>query len=194
MFEVPYYRGFKEWDSDYHDAFQARLMSRRDEFCVPDNVFYGTGYSTIRSNNKLHKEYPDFGNFINQQISCFDDKLEITHCWVNINPKGAYQIKHNHAFCDMAGTYYLKVPPEDSGYIKFYNPSPAVEAMHIHRPYHPEQHLHIPTETDLLFWPGYLDHEVLYNHSDEERWTVSFLMSLNMLDRMERFPSMLDDI
>ena len=23
MFEVPYYRGFKEWDSDYHDAFQA---------------------------------------------------------------------------------------------------------------------------------------------------------------------------
>ena len=194
MFEVPYYRGFKEWDSDYHDAFQARLMSRRDEFCVPDNVFYGTGYSTIRSNNKLHKEYPDFGNFINQQISCFDDKLEITHCWVNINPKGAYQIKHNHACCDMAGTYYLKVPSGDSGYIKFYNPSPVVEAMHIHRPYHPFHHLHIPTETDLLFWPGYLDHEVLYNYSDEERWTVSFLMSLNMLDRMERFPSMLDDI
>ena len=194
MFEVPYYRGFKEWDPDYHDAFQARLMSRRDEFCVPDNIFYGTGYSTVRSNNLLHKEYPDFGNFINQQISCFDDKLEVTHCWVNINPRGAYQIRHNHASCDMTGTYYLKVPSVDSGCIKFYNPSPAVEAMHIHRPYHPFHHLHIPTETDLLFWPGYLDHEVLYNYSDEERWTVSFMMSLDMIDRMERFPSMLDDI
>jgi len=194
MFEVPYYRGFKEWDSDYHDAFQARLMSRRDEFCVPDNSFNGTGYSTIRSQNKLHKEYPDFGNFINQQIASYDDKLEVTHCWVNINPPGSYQPRHNHACCDMAGTYYLKVPEADSGSIQFYNPSPVVEAMMLHRPYHAGIHLHVPTETDLLIWPGYLDHEVLYNYSDEERWTVSFLMSLNMLDRMERFPSMLDDI
>lgn len=192
MFDVPSYRGFKEWDPELHDALKFRLLSRREEFCVPDNVHNGTGFSTVRSRNKLHKEYPEFGQYLNDAISNYDNTLEVAYCWVNINPPGSYQTRHNHACCDMAGTYYLKVPLADSGAIQFYNPSPIVEAMMLHRPYHAGIHMHIPTETDLLIWPGYLDHEVMYNYSDEERWSISFMLSLNEIDRRERFPSMLD--
>jgi len=192
MFDVPSYRGSKELDPEVHEALKFRLMSRREEFCVPDNRFNGTGFSTVRSQNKLHREYPEFGQFLNEAIAEYDDKLEVAYCWVNINPPGSYQTRHNHACCDMAGTYYLKVPNPDSGAIQFYNPSPVVEAMMLHKPYHAGIHMHIPTETDLLIWPGYLDHEVLYNYSDEERWTISFMLSLNEIDRRERFPSMLD--
>ena len=189
MFDTPYYRGNDEFKM--HHQFQKHLHSRRDEFCVPDNAFNGTGYSTIRSDNRIHLEYPEFGAYLNEAISKYDDKLQCTHAWVNINPQGSYQTRHNHACCDMAGTYYVTVPDADSGNIQFYNPSPTVEAMMIHQPYHCSTHLHIPTEKDILIWPGFLDHEVTYNYSDEERWSVSFMLSLTHLDRLERFPSML---
>jgi len=189
MFDTPYYRDCKTFKD--HKQLKENLLSRRHEFCVFDNIFYGKGYSTIGSQENLHKEYPYFTDYILGAMREYDDKLKVTRMWVNINPTGAYQTRHNHADSDFAGTYYLQVPEEDSGSIQFYNPSPVVEAMHRMRPYHNFTHMHIPTETDLMIWPGFLDHEVMYNHSDKERWTVSFLMSLTDEDRRDRFPGMI---
>jgi len=189
MFEVPSYTGSANFE--YHDQLKESLLSRKSEFCVADNLFNGTGYSTIRSQNRIHNEYPYFRDFIETCFAAYDDKLQVTHCWVNINGKGGYQHRHNHAGWDFVGTYYLSVPESNTGYLSLYNPSPVVEAFHLVRPYHAFTHTHIPTEKDILIWPGYLDHEVTYNHSNEDRWSISFLMSLDEDTRRDRFPSMI---
>ena len=188
MFEVPLYKGS---GFDYHQQLKESLLSRRTEFCGADSLFNGTGYSTVRSHNQIHNDYPYFKDFIESCAQQYDDKLLITHCWININGTGGYQTRHNHAGWDMVGTYYLSVSESNTGYLNLYHPSPVVEAYHLTRPYHPFTHTHIPTEQDILIWPGYLDHEVTYNHSDDERWSITFLMSLDEDTRRDRFPSMI---
>ena len=189
MFDVPSFRGSR--DFEYHDQLKESLLARRHQFCVPDNIFNETGYSTIRSQNLLHNEYPYFRDYLESCIRPYDDKLVITNCWVNINGHGGYQHRHNHAGWDFVGTYYLQVPEDNTGYLNVYNPSPIVEAYHLVRPYHAFTHTHIPTETDVLFWPGYLDHDVTYNTGNKERWSISFLLNLDEDVRRDRFPSMI---
>ena len=110
MFDVPSFRGSR--DFEYHDQLKESLLARRHQFCVPDNIFNGTGYSTIRSQNLLHNEYPYFRDYLESCIRPYDDKLVITNCWVNINGHGGYQHRHNHAGWDFVGTYYLQVPED----------------------------------------------------------------------------------
>ena len=49
--------------------------------------FYGTGYSTIHTNSNIHIENTEFKDFLLSKQELFDPDLEVTHCWVNINPK-----------------------------------------------------------------------------------------------------------
>ena len=51
MFNIPFYTSNGEFNE--HDELQQSLLERREEFCVDSNRFYGTGYSTIHSNDKL---------------------------------------------------------------------------------------------------------------------------------------------
>ena len=188
MFDIPFYTSNNEYEN--HCQFRKNLLARRDEFCVPENKFYGTGYSTIHTNDQIHKEYPEFNDLLLSKQELFDPELEVTHCWVNINPKGGFQMRHNHAECDVAGTYYLQVPPGDTGDLYLYHPSHAVETTWRIRPYWPTTHCQIPREGDLYFWPGYQDHEVRMNEEEDERWSVSFMMSIPDSVRLQRFPNL----
>ncbi len=188
MFNIPFYTSNGEFNE--HDELQQSLLERREEFCVDSNRFYGTGYSTIHSNDKLHEEYPYLNKFLLDKQELFDPNLEVKHCWVNINPTGAFQMRHNHCDCDMAGTYYLKVPAGNTGDLLMYHPAHSVETLHRIQPYWPFTHVQIPREKDLYFWPGYQDHEVSSNFEKEERWSISFMMSVSDTIRKERFPNL----
>ena len=188
MFDIPFYVSNGEFPQ--HDEFKAKVKSRRDEFAVDHNRFYGTGWSTVHTNSELHKDYPEFMEFLLSKQELFDPELEITHCWVNINPKGGFQMRHNHCDCDVAGTYYLDVPVGNSGDVYFYHPAPAVETLNRIKPFWPFTHCQVPREEDLYFWPGYQDHEVRMNETEEERWSISFMMAIPQSVREQRFPSL----
>ena len=40
--------------------------------------------------------------------------------WPNVNRRGDYHPPHNHAWCYLSGTYYVKMPGDGSGAISFY--------------------------------------------------------------------------
>tara|TARA_B100000424_G_C22942682_1_gene501593 strand:- start:2098 stop:2676 length:579 start_codon:yes stop_codon:yes gene_type:complete len=188
MFDIPFYTSNGEFQD--HKNLKEKILKRRDEFTTDLCRFYGTGYSTIHTNSNIHIENPEIKDFLLSKQELFDPDLEVTHCWVNINPKGAYQMRHNHAECDVAGTYYLHVPVGDTGDLYMYHPAPAVETMGRIKPYWPATHCQIPREGDLYFWPGYQDHEVRTNYENQERWSISFMMSIPSEIRHTRFPSL----
>lgn len=189
MFDIPFYVSNGEFQK--HETFKKKLQERRDEFCCEANRFYGTGYSTVHTNNQLHKEYPEFEEFVLQKQELFDPDLRFKYCWVNINPPGGYQMRHNHCDCDVAGTYYVDVPVGDSGDLLFSHPATSVETLNRIKPYWPGTHCQIPREQDLYCWPGYQDHEVRTNNTEEDRWTVSFMLEISRTVREQRFPSLL---
>ena len=95
--------------------------------------------------------------------------------WPNINRRGDYHLPHNHAWCYLSGTYYVKLPADGSGAISFYDPRaapgmPAVAGEDGDR----HQYTLQPEPGTLLLWHSSLIHLVHPNHSEETRISVSF--------------------
>jgi uncharacterized protein (TIGR02466 family) len=112
-------------------------------------------------------------------INKANKKLVFSEIWFNVNPPQGYQGKHHHADYLLGGTYYIQVP-KNSGIIRFYNPnnyaqfklySPTVDHL---------MKLVADVETaegHLLIWPGFIDHEVTTNLTEDKlRITISFCL------------------
>ena len=101
--------------------------------------------------------------------------------WININPPGAFNLKHNHPTSDLSGVLWLKCP-ENCGSIEF--DSPRSFATHQEIDSYTEDfknqnnvfqsYYFNPTEGRILVFPSYLDHHVGFNESQEDRISVSF--------------------
>lgn len=101
--------------------------------------------------------------------------IQLENYWININPPGAYNVRHTHPRTVLACTLYLKTPPK-GGDIVFYNMNPA----QVFSAYSNKQANHNFTEYRItpqpgLFvaFPGWLDHSVDVNESDEDRISIS---------------------
>lgn len=104
-------------------------------------------------------------------------KLVFKEIWFNVNPPQGYQGKHHHADYLLGGTYYIQVP-KNSGVIRFFNPNNYAQYKLYSR-----ERTHLmkleadvePAECHLLIWPGFFDHEVTTNLTEDKlRVTVSF--------------------
>jgi uncharacterized protein (TIGR02466 family) len=118
----------------------------------------------------------------NQDIraSTFSNRaLKFSHIWFNVNPPSGYQGKHHHADHLLGGTYYIQVP-KNSGFIRFFNPNNfAMYKMYSENRDHLLK-LHTarqPVDGDLYIWPGFMDHEVTTNLTENEyRFSISFCL------------------
>ena len=111
-------------------------------------------------------------------------KLFVT-AWININPPGAFNMKHDHPTNDLAGVLWIKTP-EDCGNIIFESPNSFAthreidsykedyrkEISYFHSYYFP------PIEGRIIVFPSHLRHYVDFNKSDEDRISVSFNIRL----------------
>ena len=100
------------------------------------------------------------------------------YSWCNINPRGAYNVRHVHNDTNifLSGVYYVKVP-ENSGVIRFWDPRGPL--MHIQRDHEyfndsVSSHDITPEPGLLLYFPTWLEHDVTPNETDEDRITISF--------------------
>ena len=101
--------------------------------------------------------------------------IKIPQIWININPKGGYNIVHQHGQYHISGTYYVKTP-KDSGYICHRDPRPGAmtNGFFNDRFDDGEVRLTYNYEGFLLIWPSFVDHFVLPNKSEEDRISISF--------------------
>ena len=101
--------------------------------------------------------------------------MQITGCWANINPHGAYHPTHHHPNNYLSGVYYVAVPPPGSR-IFFQDPRPSMIMPK------PKQYSRLTAnaadaeskEGRLLIFPAWLKHSVPSNQGQTDRISISF--------------------
>ena len=105
--------------------------------------------------------------------------------WININPPGAFNVKHNHPASDLAGVLWIKAP-ENSGHIIFTSPYEFMSYREIHSytddfkedmKYY-DTYTYPPREGAMILFPSHLQHKVGMNQSSEDRISISFNISI----------------
>jgi uncharacterized protein (TIGR02466 family) len=188
---------------DTHEALRELLKTiyEKHKADTKFDSFYATAFTSYRKDHKdfdllSYKELQPLQEKIfnrakqvvfeqleyNQDIraSKFSNRsLKVKEIWFNVNPPGGYQGKHHHADFLFGGTYYIQVPPE-SGHIQFFNPNNfAMYKLYSDNRDHLLK-LHtarVPVDGDLYIWPGFMDHEVTTNLTeDQNRISISFCL------------------
>ena len=129
-----------------------------------------------------NEEFKDIKNFLGEAINRFTtnvlntkQRLVITQCWANRNPKGSKHHEHVHPNSIVSGVMYFqineKLPP-----IQF--SKDRQDGMKLD----PEKYNHVNSESfmlpckpgELILFPSSLKHSVPINMSEEDRISVSF--------------------
>jgi uncharacterized protein (TIGR02466 family) len=151
---------------------------------------YPGGYTSYQSVHKLHELSPTFGDLqarLAPHVARFaaalewdlaGRRLEMTDCWVNINPRGTTHGLHLHPLSSLSGTYYVRVPRGAPG-LKFEDPRLArfmaapprrPDAARENRPW-----VTMPARAGgFLLFESWLRHEVPTNPVRGERVSISF--------------------
>ena len=129
-----------------------------------------------------NEEFKNIKNFLKESMDKFTtnvlntkQRLVITQCWANRNPKGSQHHEHVHPNSIISGVMYFqineKLPP-----ISF--TKDRQDRMKLN----PEKYNHMNSETfmlpckpgELILFPSSLRHSVPTNHGEEDRISVSF--------------------
>lgn len=103
--------------------------------------------------------------------------VEITGCWANINPRGAFHIPHSHPNNFLSGIYYVQaLPGADS--VSFHDPRPQQEII---APASKRETVYTAAVQSLpihagrmAIFPSWLVHSVVANRSEQLRISISF--------------------
>lgn len=133
---------------------------------------------------------PEFTELYNKLKDCIakvcisvgqDFNLEMGNCWININKRGDYNVKHFHPKSIFSGVLYVDVG-EDPSPIVFYSNDCII------RDHYPVADLekeldsslfftsatYIPKNGMVLIFPSWISHEVKPSNSDHLRISISF--------------------
>lgn len=169
-------------------SFNAKLLALANKMRNndPDGVS-NTNVKGWQSPNNLQNldEFKD----INQRIlhicqriaesQHFKPNVKLDHqAWVNISPPGASNKIHYHANCHFSGVYYISLKTPECGSIFFRDPrvasrmftSPITQL----NDFTAEEVRMNPEEGRMYIFPGWLEHGVEINESDEDRVSISF--------------------
>ncbi|MCP5329545.1 MAG: hypothetical protein H7A05_04790 [Pseudomonadales bacterium] len=98
--------------------------------------------------------------------------------WVNISPPGASNRIHYHPNCHFSGVYYISLKAPECGSIYFRDPRVASRMMTYPiekiTEFTAEEVMMPPEEGRMYVFPGWMDHGVEENKSDQDRVGISF--------------------
>tara|TARA_B100001113_G_C20894949_1_gene528723 strand:- start:62 stop:655 length:594 start_codon:yes stop_codon:yes gene_type:complete len=183
IFPVPLH----QFDVNGFDRIQDKLidyaycLKRKDlkgRIASNSDGWQSNSFSITNQNDELH-------NFLMSCVTTLPfikkEKNILSSAWVNINPTGGCNKRHNHPNCDLAGVLWVKCP-QNCGEIIFYNPN-NFEISNTLYAYDDQfkvntgvqaRHIVTPIEGKILIFPSHLDHEVEKNKSNQDRISVSF--------------------
>ncbi len=111
------------------------------------------------------------GNYISGTGSdLVNTNYNIISSWFALFKRGNYAHIHNHGDADIAGVYYFKKSGDD-GNLFFCTPNKAEDTSILFKK---GRVVTNPKEGEFILFPGYLDHGVQTNDTDEERVSLSF--------------------
>tara|TARA_X000000368_G_C23041934_1_gene717352 strand:- start:1955 stop:2581 length:627 start_codon:yes stop_codon:yes gene_type:complete len=186
LFSTPVYQG----SIDNYDEVQDEL-----DTCIKDiNFGMRDGWSSthylsdpyfqdnliIQSNlDKFHceinnhiKEYCRLLNLPNGANGSWQYEYSIISSWFALFKKGNYAHVHNHGDCDIAGVYYFRKSNDDGSFF-FTSPVPAQDSSC----FRSGRVVINPNQGDILLFPGWLNHGVETNDTDQDRCSISFNIS-----------------
>ena len=147
------------------------------------------GYQTrgIKKSNEFLNLVAKLQQNINENLNTYqyDCKLDINvgNAWLNINNKGHSNKPHVHPLSEFACVYYLKTPKDCGNIIlikdSFYRMDgiadlPAKETNILNC----DSFFIEPRENRFVMFPGYVEHLVEKNNSNEDRISLSFNLSV----------------
>lgn len=109
------------------------------------------------------------------------NEVKISNFWININNRGDCNITHTHPGLQVSGVYYVKIPENNSGAIRFIRPNHEIIARdvpeHLIQEYNLENSGHFcvyPEVNLMMLFPGWLPHAVEGTNEDTDRISISF--------------------
>lgn len=144
---------------------------------------YGGFQSSAFSKDNLPKVFDKFKVEVDNLIKTISignglPKLDLNNLWINVNPPGTYNIIHNHPGSVISGVYYIDVPEENMGNIRFYRDD---DASYYIPPQsvgsNPFTGLSVEYKAQtgiLLLFPSWLKHSVQGNMGNKNRISMSF--------------------
>ena len=130
--------------------------------------------STILKDLGLNRLTKEIDSHIKQYCSEleFNVKEYVLSSWLTKFEKGNYAHIHNHAHADISGVYYYKTNGED-GEIFFEPPVPWFKTSICYEKWR-RRWMYTPKEGKILLFPGWLEHGVKTNLTDNVRMSLSF--------------------
>ena len=186
LFPVPIFslkcENFKEIKNDLLSLCY-KLKEEDDRGVNKSNVGgWQSKVDLIKSNKKFASIFNTMlSAFINDARIFSKNNFEVANIWININQLDDYNISHIHAYSDISGVFYIKVP-KDSGNIIFTNPQ---EFQHhtlidsLTEEFKQQISLYSeysisPNEGDCIIFPSNLYHRVSPNKSNSDRISIAF--------------------
>ena len=178
------------WTTLFDDrvSFNAKLLELAEQMRRKDpNGVSNTNVKGWQSPNIL-QNLAEFGD-INLRIlqACeriaesqhYQPNVVLRHqAWVNISPPGASNKLHYHANCHFSGVYYISLKAPECGSIFFRDPRVASRMFTApitrQTDFTAEEVRMRPEEGRIYIFPGWLEHGVEENRSDQDRVSISF--------------------
>jgi uncharacterized protein (TIGR02466 family) len=173
---------------DDRESFNAKMLKLANEMRSNDPA--GVANTNIKGwqSPNILQHLPEFEEMnlrilqVCQRIAeslNFRPNLVFEHqAWVNISPPGASNKIHYHANCYFSGVYYISLKAPECGSIFFRDPRVAARML----TYPADQPTEFtsdevrmrPEAGRMYVFPGWLEHGVEENQSDQDRVGISF--------------------
>jgi len=129
-----------------------------------------------------HEQFKNIKNFIYESLNKFtknvfqsDQRLVVTQCWLNKNPKGSKHHEHVHPNSIISGVFYFRQDPK-------LPPISFSKSIQSAIKLDPKKYNNLNSETfllpctdgELILFPSSLKHSVPINQGDEPRISMSF--------------------
>ncbi|MHC4984268.1 MAG: 2OG-Fe(II) oxygenase family protein [Planctomycetota bacterium] len=193
----PTYVRVMDLKPEVHEPLNRQILKDLNELTAPRPERHpGQNWQTEQT---LH-EFDEFGELVDifksaaarvlDELEVEYGAFEITGCWANINPRGAFHMPHTHPNNYLSGVYYAQVQ-SGADAISFHDPrhqpevvSPQVRRETIYTSTVQEQKL---APGRLVLFPSWLIHSVVANRSDRPRISISFnVMFSSFAETMSR--------
>jgi len=129
-----------------------------------------------------HEQFKNIKNFIYESLNKFtkdisqsDQRLVVTQCWLNKNPKGSKHHEHVHPNSIISGVFYFRQDPKlpPISFSKSIQSAMKLDPKKFNN-LNSETFLLPCTNGELILFPSNLKHSVPINMGDEPRISMSF--------------------
>lgn len=173
---------------DDRESFNANLMDQVKKMREQDPAGVArTNVQGWQSFNNIQDldEFAELNLRIIQVSQCIGNYLKFLpnlvyqhQAWINFNPPGASNKIHYHANCHLSGIYYISLKAPECGSIFFRDPRVASRMLTYpvskQTDFTADEVRMRPEAGRMYVFPGWLEHGVEVNESEEDRVSIAF--------------------